>query len=573
MSIFSRVKAEFAKTSLFNLSHEVKNTCKFGMLTPILCQEILPGDTWRVKTEILSRMLAMKAPTMHNIDVYTHFFFVPNRIVWKDWEEFVTQSLNGTHQSDVPQLPYILLHGAAAAALSQPGSLGDYLGIKNTDNQTFDNPQGQGQIYCQVLPFLAYNRIWSDYYRDENLDEDIDSAAWDLPGGDVTNELAGSNSQRVPGLDIFNVRYRAWRKDYFTSALPWTQKGEDVTLPISGNLDVTGRLTTSSYSGNLNLDVETHGVVSSQNIDVTFATRPGSNRIGDFYATEGGIPERLTSQATGEFSVPGQTLDVSGLSADMSSASAVTINELRRANALQKWSEANARGGTRYIEQLLTHFGVVSDDARLQRAEYLGGGKSPIVISEVLQNSASTIDGSETPQGNMSGHAISASVNHAFKRHFKEHGYVIGIMSIMPRANYMQGIPRHFLKRDVFDFGWPLLAHLGEQPIYDQEIYADGAPDFTNNPNAQFKEFGYTPRYAEYKFINDQIAGDFRSSLSYWHAARDFENAPLLNSDFISTKNFDPGIFPSYETDYLLNQIYLDIKATRKLPKYGTPRL
>lgn len=563
MSIFSTVKAEYAKTSLFNLSHEVKNTMKFGQLIPFLTQEVLPGDIWRVRTEILTRLMAMKSPIMHNVNVYTHFFFVPYRLLWKDWEQFVTQSLNGTYKNDVPTLPLIEFDEHYSDLL-KVGSLSDYLGIK-TAFETVQTP-----CVVNALPFLAYNKIWSDYYRDENLHDDFSDSVFDMPTGSSNAEdwiqQAGNNGS------FFDIKYRAFGKDYFTSALPWTQKGDSMVLPISGEAPLTLDVSQTPHSHTINsLLVNAHSSASPAFDDQeVLVSGLGSIEQPLSFSVSGGDPIGFSTAdgAASKTNSSSSPISVSG-TADLSNVTAVTINELRTLNALQKWQEANARGGSRYIEQLMSHFGVVSDDARLQRAEYLGGGKSPILISEVLQTSGSTIEGSDTPQGNMAGHGLGASRNHAFTRRFKEHGVVMGIMSIMPKANYMQGVPRMFLKRDVFDFGWPLLAHLGEQPIYNEELFNDGVPA----DSADMQVFGYTPRYAEYKFIPDQIAGQFRSSLDFWHLAREFQNQPNLNRAFISTRQINPRVFADSSTDYILNQIYLDIKCTRKLPKFGTPRL
>lgn len=565
-NIFNSVKAPLAKTSLFNLSHEVKNTTKFGLLTPFLCQEVLPGDIWKVKTEILTRLLAMKSPIMHNVNVYTHFFFVPYRLIWKDWEKFVTQSLNGTYKNDTPELPLLWLQkGLSDDKMCGPGSLLDYLGCKM--QSAIGSGGSVNRTVINSLPLLAYQKVWSDFYRDENLDNDIPEEIFDLPSG-ISKDL---DLPLNVWANMILLRYRSFAKDYFTSALPFVQKGDAMVLPISGSAPVTipGGQSSNIDFTQLQLNASLRG--GSEEVRV--------NHYSDFNDSGFSSLTHGFGTATGELPMRDGNLygTISyGLSgtADLSNASAVTINELRTLNALQRWSEANARGGSRYIEQLLSHFGVVSDDARLQRAEYLGGGKSPIVISEVLQTSGSTIDGSDTPQGNMAGHGVGASINHAFKRRFKEHGILLGIMSVMPKANYMQGIPRMFLKRDVFDFGWPLLANLGEQPIYNEELYfdtANGVPENTSDMGI----FGYTPRYAEYKFIPDQIAGDFRTSLDYWHLAREFGNTPALNSSFISTQSLsqNPRVFPAPETDYILNQMYLDCRVIRKLPKYGTPKL
>lgn len=545
--IFSRVKAQYAKTSLFNLGHELKLTTKIGQLTPILCKEVLPGDTWRVNSEILVRLAPMVAPIMHQVKVYTHFFFVPYRLLWDNWESFITQSNNGKYDtSNIPsRLPLLNLD-----LPWKNGSLLDYLGVQS--DHTLD---GSGVIdgFVNSLPFYAYQKIWSDYYRDENLDVDDFVTAPDSP-------------EQVSDYGDYPLimRYRAWKKDYFTSALPFVQKGPDITLPLGGTAPVTSdgsvNVITDFNSLSFNGPNRTSGFAN-----VRFDLEPNSATLG--YLDSGVDPPVNVNKLSGTMNTHFRGSNQIG-SVDLSSATAVTINELRRANALQRWEELNARGGTRYIEQLASHFNVIPQDARLQRVQFLGGGVSDVVISEVLQNSATQSDG--TPQGTMAGHGLSASFNHDCKFFAPEHGLIMGIMSIMPRAEYYQGCDRMFLKRSYLDFGWPSLAHLGEQPIFSSELYSQSVPE---DPEVSDDVFGYTPRYAEYKFSNDRICGQFRGSMEMWHMGRKFSNQPQLNSQFISTENFSPGVFATDEDDPLWCQLYLDCKVTRKLPKFGTPRL
>ena len=337
-----------------------------------------------------------------------------------------------------------------------------------------------------LLPFRAYQLIYNEYYRDQNLQAPI-----------VFSRASGFFSYEdyeIELSELLQMRFRAWEKDYFTSALPWAQRGDQVLLPLQGSAPVTGtplfvksNTTTPPGAGNANF---AGGSIRSL-------------RDGDNHSV--------------------QVID--GLDADLSEASSTTITELRRAYALQRWLEKMARGGSRYVEQMLHMFGVKSSDARLQRPEYLGGGKLPVQISEVLQTSRT--DENETPQGNMAGHGFTAGVNNGFTRYFEEHGLVIGIMSVMPRTAYMQGIPKMMLKNDRYDYFFPDFAHIGEQEVKTHELFYN--PEINENDS----DFGYQRRYAEYTTRNDQVAGDMRTTLKHWHMAREFENTPLLNSNFV----------------------------------------
>lgn len=571
MSIFSKVPTPKVRTSNFNLSHEVKTTTKLFQLTPFLSMDVMPGDSFKVNTEMLVRLAPMFAPLMHRINVYTHFFFVPYRLLWDDWESFITQSVDGKFQSglSIPQqIPPVIVgsrNPTSAPDMSilnkylGSGTLGDYLGCNICRAGVDGDQSANTPPIVNPLWFCAYQKIWNDYYRDENLQDPVpDTIFWDsVPSVADPNFPNSSDGPNVVD-SIFKLRNRAWQKDYFTSALPWTQKGDAAVLPLGGSAPVSGVAKTTqlavyghSLAGTIpNGDIWT-GAVSGREVR-SFASEPSSGNAVEF-ALDG----------ANDVSVTG--------SADLSSATAVTINELRRANALQRWLEINARGGTRYVEQLAAHFHIRPQDSRLQRAEYLGGGKSPVTISEVLQTSNSTAE--STPQANMAGHGISASINHAFtRRKFPEHGVVIGILSIMPKPNYMQGANRFFGKRGYLDFAWPAFANLGEQPVYNFELYNDGIPaDMTTDT-----VFGYAPRYSEYKYMPDRICGNFRDSMDNWHMGRIFANDPQLNSEFISGEGFSPNVFsvegPEAESPFWI-QIYNDIKAIRPLPYFGTPSL
>lgn len=538
MSIFSQIKAARVKKTKFDLTHERKFSLSMGMLTPIMCKEVLPGDVFNVNSEFMMRLAPMLAPVMHRVDVYTHFFFVPNRLVWDEWKDFITGGKDGNANPVFPHISVDPDPNTGFPHMLTSGSLADYL-----ECPVGDLANGTGtpvsQIYnagdkLNALPFRGYQLIYNEYYRDQNLQNEID---FSIGSGEVPRNEVES---------IMFLQNRAWKKDYFTSALPFPQKGADVELPIGGEADVVLRPDGS----------ETDYPELIKGL--------GQNML------PGGLRNvEATNQGTSNNSpiLVDQThsyIDPKGsLKADLSTATSTTINELRRAFSLQSWFEKNARGGSRYIEQMLSHFGVRSSDARLQRPEFLGGGKSPIVISEVLQTSSTD---SVSPQANMSGHGISVGNTHRFKRFFEEHGYVFGIMSVLPKATYQQGLPRHFTKFDKFDYAWPSFAHLGEQEVYTTELYKNA-----NVPNDRV--FGYQSRYSEYKYFPDTVHGDMRNSLNYWHMGRIFDNEPRLNSSFIravpTQRIFavtDPTVHKLYVQ--LINKCY----CLRPLPRFGTPR-
>lgn len=556
MSIFSSVKVSKPKRNVFDLSHEVKTTCNFGQLIPVLCKEVIPGDSFRVNTSSLVRLSPMWAPIMQRINVYTHFFFVPYRLLWDEWEDFITGGEKGISTPAFPVVHY--LNGTQC----NPGTLSDHLNAVGKGT-------GGGQA-VNALPFKAYHLIWNEYYRDQNLTEPFDIHP--EISGDHLHSLTGSESTAWYE-SLFGLRTRAWHKDYFTSALPWTQRGVEAKFPIGGSAPV------DFDPSKTQLWVDSSGNPVPPTSSAQYAWNP---YIAAGTSGTGGIPgvpgsTQIYNGTTTSANHAQVNLDPNGsLTADLSQASAVTINEFRRANALQLWLEKNARAGSRYIEQILSHFGVRVADYRLQRPEFLGGGKSPIMVSEVIQTSASA-EGS-TPQGNMSGHGISASSNHAFKSTFYEHGLIIGIMSILPYSNYMDGVDRLYSKFDKFDYAFPEFGHLGEQPIYNSEVYYD-RPHQEGKLNGLGEEsgiFGYTPRYAEYKFSLDRVHGDFKNSLKDWHCARMFTSQPALNEDFVTCN--DPNLYRIFnvtdqDVDHFWVQMYHDIRAIRPLPKFGTPGL
>lgn len=550
--LFTTIATKKPKKSLFDLSFDNKLSLDMGKLVPILTQEVVPGDKFQLQAQIMLRFAPMLAPIMHRVDVYTHYFFVPNRLIWNDWEDFITGGKDGTLAPVPPYFNMFETKTNQKGDFLKPGTLFDYLGCPAVSNPSTIN-SGAGGTAISSLPFRAYQLIYNEYYRDQNLMDEID---FDKGSGKENHVIIEK---------LLSLRNRCWQKDYFTSALPWTQRGAEVTLPINGEANVianpqagngaNGAFFRAKYRSNGNIvDDAVLGTTDSGNI--------GAKKVDNFAE----IQIEPNPSTSGEYP----------LIADLSNATAVTMNELRRAEKLQQWLEKNARGGARYVEQILSHFGVVSSDARLQRPEYLGGGKTPVVISEVLQTSASQED---SAQANPAGNGISVGTSHRFNKYFEEHGFIIGIMSVLPKTAYQQGLPRMFQRTDKFDYYYPEFAHLGEQELLNSEVYLDPT---AQNSSYNKGTFGYQSRYAEYKYNADTVHGDFRDSLNFWHLGRIFNTIdpqgegigkPALNSEFVESKPSN-RIFnvTTDDVNHLWAEVYQDIKAIRPMPKYGTPQ-
>lgn len=506
-NIFNSIALKKPKSNVFDLSHDVKLSFNMGDLVPVCVMEAVPGDKFNISAETLVRMAPLVAPVMHRIDLSIHYFYVPNRLLWDNWADWIS---NYQDDNSLISAPYAYMNNATYTG----HKVFDYLGLPFID-------AANGAYAFNPLAAAAYQCIYNDYYRDQNMIGEVD---FKLVDGDNTAALSGA-------LGI--LRKRAWEHDYFTSALPFAQKGAPVAIPLG---DVT--LKDDWLDSGLPKFVAADG-----------ATVPGGDVVSDAAGSIGVPVGSPTAQPVALD--PDGTLEVA----------ATTINELRRAFRLQEWLEKNARAGTRYVESILAHFGVKSSDARLQRPEYITGVKSPIVISEVLNTTGE--DGG-LPQGNMAGHGIGV-VNGKFGSYFcEEHGYIIGIMSAMPKTAYQQGVPKHFLKRDQFDYFWPEFANIGEQPVSSRELNVDQIGDNAN--------WGYVPRYAEYKFMPSRVAGDFKTNLDFWHLGRIFTGGcPPLSQSFIEC-NPSTRIFAVEDgTDTLYAHILNKVSAVRRMPKFGTP--
>lgn len=531
---FSQVMLKKPKRSDFDLSHENRLSTRMGRLTPLFCIETLPNDTFRGSSEIMIRLAPLIAPIMHRVNVFVHFFFVPNRLLWKDWEAFITNGRLGTETPPVPPFANIANVQGRGKSLLNVKSLADYLGM----GTIADADAGYAGINMALMPHAAFYKVWYDYYRDRNYV--ADNTILPLPSG-ITSTAATLDA-------LMENKLRSYQHDYFTSALPWTQRGNEVLMPLAG----------SGYAEYL----------PTSEVKTTAGGLPAANTlIGVDTTTQPNL--KINKASAAGAGVGGRIENIDQVVIETSD---VSINDFRTAIQLQSWLERQALGGSRLNETIYAQFARRTSDGRLQRAEYLGGGRVTCNITEVVTTAFSEDDAAQTvPPANMAGHSKTFGSTNRFSYNCEEWGFVIGIMSVMPTTGYMQGSDRKFFARQTFlDYAWPSFAHLGEQEVYAYELFqstTNTPVDITTAP-----VFGYQSRYADWKYIPSSTHGDMKTSLDFWHLTRKFSSSPVLGNTFVEFEDtLQDRVFAVSGVDTIWCYVYNKINAKRSLPYYGTP--
>ncbi|AXL15426.1 major capsid protein [Microviridae sp.] len=518
---FSQVPQAKIPRSSFDRSHGLKTTLDAGYLVPIYCDEVLPGDTHIVRASLFGRLATPLKPIYDNIFMDTFFFFVPNRLVWDNWQRF-----NGEQDNPDDSTDFVV---PAANITPLPGSIWDYFGLPTT-------PQVPQPTGINTLPLRGYNLIYNEWFRDQNLQD-----------SKVVNTGDGGEQ-----LAFYDVWKRGKRHDYFTSCLPWPQKGDPVTVPLGDTAPIVAQAGISTQD-TVSLPIQGVDPQTEYAYMVDPNEVPGVDPI-EWWRSPNDLP-------------PNQ-----GMLADLSQATGFTINQLRQSFQIQKLLERDARGGTRYTEIIRSHFGVVSPDARLQRPEFLGGGTSMVNINPVAQTGGAGVDDTviATPQANLAAYGTVSGQNHGFSKSFTEHGYVIGLVNFRADLTYQQGIERMWFRRGRYDFYWPSLSHIGEQAVLNKEIYCDGSAN-------DDEVFGYQERYGEYRYKPSRVTGLFRSyvneSLDFWHLAQEFGSLPVLGETFIQEDPPIDRITAVPDEPHFLLDCYFKVRSVRPMPTYGVPGL
>lgn len=564
---FSDAPAMYMKRTKFDRSHVYKTTFNSGKLIPVFVDEVLPGDTARMSVNYFARLATPIKPIMDNIYLDWFFFFVPNRLVWEHWQNFCFEQEDPDDSTDYV-VPTVV--AAANSENNYVGSLWDYFGLPvNVSN----NISG-----VSALPFRGVYLIWNEWFRDENLQKSVK-----IQKGDANEILDSSRAPDQPSwvfssgtaiVSGYACPPRGKRHDYFTSALPWTQKGPGVSVGLAGTASIVNPSPLTNYfltsNSNQLAAVSSYGgkASSSGGRRVTSGTDTITFNSSDSdWSTIGGFAGN-TSSSVDVHAYSGSGLLTNDSYVDLDTSSIFTINSLRTAFQMQKFYERLARGGSRYTEVLRSFFGVVSPDARLQRPEFLGSFTKMVNVNPIAQTSATD---NTSPQGNLSAYGVTAAKFHGFTKSFVEHGYIYGFVCARADLTYQQGINKMWLRSTVYDFYWPTFAHLGEQAIELREIYAQGS-------EADTAVFGYQERYAEYRYKPSLITGKFRSSviggtLDKWHLSQFFKNAPTLNEEFIVEKPpIDRIIAVPSEPEFLLD-VGFRYTTVRPMPMFGTPGL